>query len=307
MNISDIEPAEFSQLINTHSDQLTNSQKRIADYMIQNQDEVGFMSAAEIAHTLNLSEPTMVRFARALGFDSYPAMRVMLQAKVRKLVNHSARIRSLLDELRVNGDIHEQLVASEIYFLTESIHTLDKNAYDKAVELLHAHQRIFVFGIGPSVSLVDLLEIRLTRAARYVIPLRTSGRELLEPLLLMNKNDLLIAIGFHSVTPYLQLVLKRANEKNMPIIFITDTLGELVGNMVTVTLSARRGPVSAFHSLTVPMTIINSLFLSLTAVENKKIMNTLDELDQFARFVRENDEGKNLGQKERGANAWLLK
>ncbi len=239
------------------------------------------MSAAEIANELNLSEPTMVRFARALGFDSYPSMRVRLQAKIRSLVNHSARIRSLMDELRANGDIHEQLVASEIYFLTESIHTLDRNAFNQAVELLRIHQRVFVFGIGPSVSLVDQLEIRLTRAARHVIPLRTSGRELLEPLLLMSKNDLLIAIGFHSVNPFLRFVLKRASEKNMPSIFITDTLGDLVGKMATVTLAARRGPVSAFHSLTVPMTIINSLFLSLAAVDNKKILNTLDELDQL--------------------------
>ncbi len=67
----------------------------------------------------------------------------------------------------------------------------------------------------------------------------------------------------------------------MPSIFITDTLGDLVGKMATVTLAARRGPVSAFHSLTVPMTIINSLFLSLAAVDNKKILNTLDELDQL--------------------------
>ena len=281
MNLPHQEQVEFSKLIAEHYDQLTNSQKRIADYMRQNQDEVGFMSAAQIAHTLNLSEPTMVRFARTLGFESYPAMRVMLQAKVRNLVNHSARIRSLLDDLRVNGDIHEQLVASEIYFLTESLQTLDRNAFNQAVELLRVHQRVFVFGIGPSVSLVDLLEIRLTRADRHVISLRTSGRELLEPLLLMTKNDLLIAIGFHSVNPSLQLVLKRANDKNMPIIFITDTLGDLVGKMATVTLAARRGPVSAFHSLTVPMTIINSLFLSLTSVDNKKIMKTLDELDQL--------------------------
>lgn len=281
MNNDSNDQIEFNKLVAEHYTKLTNSEKRIADFISQNQDEVAFMSAAEIADTLNLSEPTMIRFARTLGFDSYPAMRIMLQAKVRNLVNHSARIRSRLDDLRETGDIYERLATSEIDFLTESLHTLDRNAFNEAVELLRIHQRVFVFGLGPSVSLVDQLEIRLTRSARHVIPLRASGRELLEPLLLMNKNDLLIAIGFHSVTPYLQLVLEHANEHKTPVILITDTLSDLVGKMATVTLAARRGPVSAFHSLNIPMTIINSLLLALSSVDQERIMNNLDKLDQL--------------------------
>ena len=207
MSTDKTDQVDFSKLVAEHYDSLTNSEKRIADFISQNQDEVAFMAAAEVADALKLSEPTMLRFAKTLGFDNYPAMRVMLQAKVRNLVDHSARIRSRLDELREAGDFYEQLVTSEIDFLTESLHTLDRNALKQAVELLRVHQRVFVFGLGPSISLVDQLDIRLTRSTRHVIPLRTSGRELIEPLLLMNKNDLLIAIAFHSVNPYLNLVL----------------------------------------------------------------------------------------------------
>ena len=63
-----------------------------------------------------------------------------------------------------------------------------------------------------------LLEIRLTRSARHVIPLNTSGREMLEPMLLMNGNDLLIAIGFFNLTPSLQMVLEYANQHKTPVI-----------------------------------------------------------------------------------------
>jgi DNA-binding MurR/RpiR family transcriptional regulator len=280
------EQVEFSKLVAEHFDQFTKSEKRIADYICQNQDEASFMSAAEIAEVLGVSEPTMTRFARTLGFDNFPAMRVMLQTKFRKLVNHSARIRSLLSDLRTDGDIYERLVTSEIDFLTESLHTLDRDAFAAAVELLRTHLRVFVFGLGPAVSLVDLLEIRLTRSARHVIPLRIFGREMLEPLLLMNQDDLLIAIGFHSVNPYLQLVLDQANQHNTPVILITDTLGDLVGKNASVVLAARRGPVSAFHSLIVPMTIINTLLLALSSVDQERIMNNLDKLDQLRNSVQ---------------------
>jgi DNA-binding MurR/RpiR family transcriptional regulator len=281
VNTDNQNPISFSQLISEVFPRFTKSEKRIANYLNQNQDEAAFLSTGEIAERLQLSEATMVRFARTLGFESYPAMRVALQENFRHRLTHSARLRSRLDDLRSEGDIFEQLVASEIDYLTEAMQTLDRKALDTAVELLRTHQRVFVFGVGPSISLVDLLEIRLTRSARHVIPLNTAGREMLEPMLLMNGSDLLIAIGFFNITPNLQLVLEHANQHKTPVILVTDTLGPLVGDMADVILSARRGPVSAFHSLTVPMTIVNSLLLALSSVDQEKVMANLDSLDQL--------------------------
>lgn len=281
MNPEAQNPAGFSQLISERYPQLTKSEKRIASFLNQNQDEAAFLPAGDIAERLQLSEATMVRFARNLGFDNYPAMRVALQDSFRHRLTHSARMRSRLDELRSGGDIFERLVASEIDFLTEALQTLDRKAFNAAVELLRTHQRIFVFGLGPSISLVDLLDIRLTRSARHVIPLKVSGREILEPLLLMTGADLLIAIGFFNVTPSLQMALDFANQHKTPVILLTDMLGPLVGEKADVILSARRGPVSAFHSLTVPMTIVNAMLLALTSMDQENIMTNLDKLDQL--------------------------
>ena len=279
-------PVGFSQLISERFPQLTKSEKRIANYLNQNQDEAAFLSAGEIAARLQLSEATMVRFARTLGFDNYPDMRVALQDNFRQRLTHSARLRSRLDDLRAGGDIFERLVASEIDYLTESLQTIDRNALNAAVELLRTHPRVFVFGLGPSLSLVDLLEIRLTRSARQVIPLNSSGREKLEPMLLMNSSDLLIAIGFFNLTPNLQMVLEYANQHKTPVILLTDTLGPMVGDKADIVLAARRGPVSSFHSLTVPMTIINALLLALTAADQEKVMTNLDKLDQLREHLK---------------------
>jgi DNA-binding MurR/RpiR family transcriptional regulator len=289
MNETDNPGVDFDQNVANHYASLTKSEKRIADFLRRNRDDAAFYSAGEIAQQLDLSEATMVRFARSLGYASYPAMRDTLQDKFRSLLTHSMRIRSRLENLREAGDIFERLVASEITFLTEAIQTLDRKALNAAVELIRTHQRVFVFGMGPSNSLVDLLEIRLTRSARHVIPLRTSGQELLEALLLMKKEDLLIAIGFFKVNPALQMVLEHANKHETPVIFVTDTLGPLLGDKATVVLAARRGPVSSFHSLTIPMTIINTLLLALSSVDQENVLGTLDKLDNLRdRFRRHN-------------------
>lgn len=290
MNTGISDTVSFSQIVAENYPRLTKSEKRIADFMRKRQDEAAFLSAGDIAGRLGLSEATMVRFARKLNFDSYPDLRASLQENFRHRMTHSARLRSRLDNLRQGGDIFERLIASEIDYLTEALQTLSRDSLNAAVELLRAHQRIYVFGLGPSISLVDLLDIRLTRAARYVIPLKTSGREVLEPLLLMNSSDLLIAIGFFNLTPNLQMVLDYANQHQTPVILVTDTLGELLGEKATVVLSARRGPVSGFHSLTVPMTIINALLLALSSAEQEKVMAHLDVLDQLRERLKKAEE-----------------
>jgi len=120
MSEEELTLVDFSQLISDHFEQLTKSEKRIANYLRRNQEECAFLSAAELADRLGLSEATMVRFARTLGFNSYPAMRTVLQDAFRSRVTHSARLRSRLDDLREGGDLFEKVTVSEIDYLTQA-------------------------------------------------------------------------------------------------------------------------------------------------------------------------------------------
>jgi DNA-binding MurR/RpiR family transcriptional regulator len=289
MQTENQENIDFSQLISDNYKHLTKSEKRIANYLRKNQEESAFLSAGEIADRLGLSEATLVRFARTLGFSSYPAMRAVLQENFRRRVTHSARLRGRLEDLRQGGDIFERLVVSEMDYLTQALETVDRQALQKSVELMHTCNRLFVFGAGPSVSLVELIQIRLGRFGRQVIPLTTAGREILEPLLLMTDHDLLFMISFFDVTPTQQMVLDYANEIQCPIIILTDTLGSIIGDKANVVLVARRGPMAEFHSLVVPMTIINTLLLAYANEDRDQVMANLDKLDQMrARLKKTN-------------------
>ncbi|MBP9040772.1 MAG: MurR/RpiR family transcriptional regulator [Anaerolineaceae bacterium] len=272
---------DFSLLISEQFNHLTKSEKRIANFLRKNQEESAFLSAGEIAKRLDLSEATLVRFARTLGFSSYPAMRAVLQQNFRQRVTHSTRLRGRLNEMREGGDVFERTTATEIDYLTQALESIDRKAMKRAVDMLREHQRIFVFGLGPSISLVDLMEIRLHRFGKHVIPLKTAGRELLEPLLLLNQNDLLFVICFFDQNPALRLVLDYGKKIGCPIIMLTDTLDVLLGESADVILAARRGPVGEFHSLVVPMTVINALLLSVAGEDQANIMPILDKLDSL--------------------------
>jgi len=272
-------PVDFSELISSRYSQLTKSEKRIADYLRKNQEESAFLSAGEIAARLNLSEATIVRFARTIGFGSYPAMRVVLQEAFRRRVTHSARLRERLDELREAGDLFEKVTVSEIDYLTQALQTVNRGALHRTVSFLTERERIFVYGPGPSIALVHTLNLRLTRFGKHVIPLTMTGRETLESLQLMTDRDLLFTIGFFDINPTLQIVVDYAKETGCPVILLTDTLGSIIGDKADVVLAAKRGPVSAFHSLVVPMTIINTLLLEFANQNLDVVTSNLDRLD----------------------------
>lgn len=289
MEINSATIIDFSQIISDNYKNLTKSEKRIANYLRKNQEESAFLAAGEIADRLGLSEATLVRFARSLGFSSYPAMRTVLQEAFRRRVTHSTRLRGRLEDLRQGGDIFERLVVSEMDYLAQALETVDRLALQKSVELLRSCEHIYVYGVGPSISLVNLMEIRLQRFGCQVIPIITDGREILEPLMMMNANDLLFMICFFDISPTQNLVMDYANEVNCKVIILTDTLGSIIGDKADIVLAARRGPMAEFHSLVVPMTIINTILLALANEDREQVMENLDKLDQLReRLKKEN-------------------
>ncbi|TDB88144.1 MurR/RpiR family transcriptional regulator [Micromonospora fluostatini] len=54
---------------------LTPTQRRIAHCLVQHGPAVGYLSAAEVAELAGVSQPSVTRFATALGHDGYPALR----------------------------------------------------------------------------------------------------------------------------------------------------------------------------------------------------------------------------------------
>ena len=130
---------------------------------------------------------------------------------------------------------------------------------------------------------VDLLaELKpLMERSGYDVVSAANGAQALE-VISREKPDLIV---LDMLMPRLdgRDVLRRLRQAGnwTPVILLTDTLGPMVGDKADVVLAARRGPVSAFHSLTVPMTIVNALLLALSSVDQEKVMTNLDKLDQL--------------------------
>jgi DNA-binding MurR/RpiR family transcriptional regulator len=59
---------------------LSPGQRRIAQYLIEHITEAAFLSITELADRVGVSQPSVTRFAAAVGFSGYPALRERLQS-----------------------------------------------------------------------------------------------------------------------------------------------------------------------------------------------------------------------------------
>ncbi|MFF5446991.1 MurR/RpiR family transcriptional regulator [Streptomyces sp. NPDC012888] len=75
--MSESPAARLQKLFEGH--RLTPTQRRIAHCMVRGAADVPFLSSVELAELAGVSQPSVTRFAVALGFDGYPALRKYLR------------------------------------------------------------------------------------------------------------------------------------------------------------------------------------------------------------------------------------
>ena len=81
MNETSGASARLTRLFEGH--RLTPTQRRIAHCLVRRADEAPFLSSVELAELAGVSQPSVTRFAVALGFDGYPGLRRWLREALR--------------------------------------------------------------------------------------------------------------------------------------------------------------------------------------------------------------------------------
>ncbi len=128
-----------------------SAERRLADYILNNMEEVLGLTIEELAEKSGTSYATIGRFCKKLGYAGYKELKADLQ-------NDVANACSVSDLVTVNeikpgmsvGDIQESLYNMVIKTLQSSFSILDGEVIDAVTEKLIAAESIFCFGTGNS-------------------------------------------------------------------------------------------------------------------------------------------------------------
>ena len=134
--------------IRAASPNLSKSQRRVADAVLADIDGATRMTIKDLATRAQVSEPTIVRFARELGSDGFTEFKMRLSQDFA-----TGRMFILSDAPALNQD--PALVASQVYEATAqalaySYAQRDPPALERAAAAIDAAPRVFCMGVGGS-------------------------------------------------------------------------------------------------------------------------------------------------------------
>jgi DNA-binding MurR/RpiR family transcriptional regulator len=294
MKSVDGRPPDVIETVRREYNGLTQSQKRIAESIVDDPEFVAFATVDKLASRLDVSPSTIVRFAYKIGLEGYQD----LQARVRILVRQQMRSSNDgTDSDRVTRHLGETSFAAsfenDIDHLRRTVAGLDSESLSRSVHALTEARRIFVTGDVTSYSLAYYFALAANRALGNVHLVKADG-EGAARLVEMNEEDVLVAITFPPYSRSVVKVVEWATETKVTTIGITDHAVSPVGRSVSIVLPAVASGIGPQNTLVPGMSIANALISSLIletddrSLKRYKAVNQL--LGKWDVFVLETDE-----------------
>lgn len=128
---------------------LRKSEVRVAEFIPDHAGEVIHFSLNEMAERVGVSEPTVIRFCRALGFSGWQDFKIHL---AQAIIPQVRTIHESISESDEPPELIAKVCQANVNAIQETLHVLDYNAVDKAVDALAAAKRIVFHGFGGSAA-----------------------------------------------------------------------------------------------------------------------------------------------------------
>lgn len=262
------------------SDRLTPSERDVAAYLSEHRHEVAFLSAADIAAALGLSDATVVRATQALGYRGLAQLKRELREVIQQRATPTLRYRRSVDAI---GDdaLLDRLVADQIEILGAARRSLAAADFHRAVDVVAEAERTFVVGFGPVGFAADYFSLSLRRLGRAAVSMTGRREAFADDLVQVRKGDALVVLAYEHLTPEHEVALDRATALSVPCVLITDHLALALAGRYEVALSAGRGPGDAVPSVATPVMILEALVLGVVARDRERSLAALDELNRL--------------------------
>lgn len=259
---------------------LSKGQKRIAQYILDDYDKAAFQTASVLGKTVQVSESTVVRFASLLGYDGYPEMQRALQEMVLNRLTSVQRIEVGAERIAQEEDMLSAVLLGDADRIRATVESIDRAAFNGAVEaLLHA-RRIYILGVRSSAALATFLsyyfnfifdDVRLISCA--------SDSQMFEQLVRISPQDVLVGISFPRYSTAAIRAMEFSEKAGARTIALTDSPDAPVAKNAQYVLCAKSDMVSLADSMIAPMSVLNALIVSVASKRRQETAAVFDRLE----------------------------
>ena len=129
--------------------QLRKSEAKVADFVLANAKDVISMRIVDLAAHAEVSEPTVIRFCRAVGFDGFLSFKLQL---AQQLGMGSVYTQFEVDDSDTVTDLRNKVFDSTIGSLLTVKEELDPLILEQAINTISNAKRVEFYGFGASGS-----------------------------------------------------------------------------------------------------------------------------------------------------------
>lgn len=239
---------------------------QIADYAIENPDDMALATVATIANNAQVQPSALIRFANHFGFSGFSQMqKVYKERLLRAGLNYDERINLLTTNADDKGDfaLMSDFVQGSVTALHSLTSELNLAAFEKAIDILAAAETIWIAGVRRSYPIAAYFNYALSQLGKNNIILDGTGFMTNIHSRNIQSSDVILAISFKDYAKEVQEIMDKGKEKGAKIVSITDSVFSPLVAKSDVSLEIHEVEVHAFRSLSTSMCLALSMVVAL--------------------------------------------
>lgn len=263
--------------------QMTKSQKKVANYLLFNMDKLLFFTADELAKAANVSTATVVRFARELDFEGYTDMQKAARLRFHDREEEPEDLPQSSPEEDSSEYLLEKSLRQDIQNLKRTFQDLSREDLERACTLLKTSRRVYLVGMRISRSMATYAYINWGMLRKGVHLIHNEGLDYAEELIEINSEDLIVAFWAPRYNRATYQMLSHAKRQKASVLLITNREFNLTmeeGDF-DVILRCCMENSSYQSSFVAPVTLVNYLTRQLELEFSKDIAARLANWDSL--------------------------
>ncbi|MGH8194180.1 MAG: MurR/RpiR family transcriptional regulator [Woeseiaceae bacterium] len=270
-----------AEIVARHDD-LSPRLKQVAAYVLDHPNDMGLQTLAVIAERAGVQASTIVRFAKAFGYDGASQMQRLFRDELIHSTpspSYAERIRQFNDR---TGDGHQltahelmqEFAASNIIALEHIKDTIDGALLERSVDLMEQAAAVYLVGLRRSFPVAAYMAYALRHVDKPVHLVDGLAGMLLEQSSMITHRDLLFAISFRPYAKETAKIVAQAKAAGSRVIALSDSRLSPISREADVSFEIKDAEVRQFRSLTGSLCLAQTLVISYAhRIETQKAVN----------------------------------
>ncbi|MEC5181436.1 MurR/RpiR family transcriptional regulator [Arthrobacter sp. CG_A4] len=268
---------------------LAPAARRVADVIVADPGLVVSHTISDLAVLCSTSEPSVVRFCRAIGFSGYSQLRMAMATELGREHTAGSTGRNFGEDIRPEdslGDAVAKVRYTEMMGIQETLDGLDLGVLEAVAEKINAAPVTLIYGVGAGAIVADDLRYKLFRIRRSAVSFRDQHDALMGAAL-MGPDDVAIAFSHSGRTRETLEFLRRARASGATTVAVSNAAGSPIVQEADLSLftvvretAFRSG---AMVSRIAQLSVVDCLFVSVARLSYE---STLEALETTREAVR---------------------